>query len=317
LFLLFFPPLGGVPVFCPRDFLPQIHRRKRWDWARLNLGMQYFAIGMIKKVLIADRMAVYVDRVFAQPDGYSTGALWLVTLAWAMQVYCDFSGYTDMALGSAHLLGYKLAQNFNMPYLAPNIAEFWRRWHMSLSSWLRDYLFIPLGGSRGRRLLTYRNLLLTMALGGLWHGASWTYVVFGLIQGGLLIVHRGFRSFCEHRPRLSYLLQTIPGTALRVALTFTVFCCTLVIFRAATLSVGLGMLRSMLAPHTGLPLAAGSIWWTLSLVVLAHFLGTGGRWKQLAARLPEFVLGLGYAAALTLALLMAPDNSKMFIYFQF
>jgi alginate O-acetyltransferase complex protein AlgI len=319
LFILFFPHLIAGPIVRAHDFLPQIRRRKRWDWPRLNLGMQYFVMGMFKKLVVADRMALYVDPVFANPAGYGTGALWLTTLAWAMQVYCDFSGYTDMALGAAHLLGYKLAQNFNMPYLAANIADFWRRWHMSLSSWLRDYLFIPLGGSRMGRLRTYRNLLVTMALGGLWHGASWPYVVFGCLQGGLLIVHRVFRSFCEGRPRLVRALQTSGGTAMRVLVTFAVFCSTLVVFRAPTVAASLGMLRTMLLPRAGLPLrlAAGGIWWTLALVALAHFLGCQGRWKKLAARLPDPVLGCGYATALALAFLLAPDASKVFIYFQF
>jgi alginate O-acetyltransferase complex protein AlgI len=319
LFILFFPHLIAGPIVRAHDFLPQIHRRKRWDWPQLNLGMQYFVLGMVKKLVVADRMALYVDPVFAHPAGYGTGALWLATLAWAMQVFCDFSGYTDMALGTAHLLGYKLAQNFNLPYLAANIADFWRRWHMSLSGWLRDYLFIPLGGSRGGRLKTARNLLVTMALGGLWHGASWPYVVFGCLQGGLLIVHRAFRTLCAARPRLDRGLQTAAGTALRVALTFAVFCCTLVVFRAPTVSAGLGMLRTMLVPQAAaaLRLPAGGIWWTLALVALGHFLGYRGRWKTLAARLPEPVLGCGYAAALALAFLLAPDASKVFIYFQF
>ena len=136
------------------------------------------------------------------------GLLIWATLAYSLQIYCDFSGYTDMALGSAHLLGYKLAQNFNMPYLAANVSEFWHRWHMSLSSWLRDYLFIPLGGSRGTPRQTNRNLMITMTLGGLWHGASWTFVVWGMLHGGMLILHRLFRSFCEqHSGRFSSLAR--------------------------------------------------------------------------------------------------------------
>jgi alginate O-acetyltransferase complex protein AlgI len=319
LFILFFPHLIAGPIVRAHDFLPQIRRRKRWDWARLNLGMQYFVMGMFKKLAIADHMGLFVDPVFAHPGAYSTSSLWLATLAWVMQVYCDFSGYTDMALGTAHMLGYKLVQNFNMPYLAPNIAEFWRRWHISLSSWLRDYLYIPLGGSRGGRWQTYRNLLVTMGLGGLWHGASWPYVFFGFLQGGLLIGHRAFRSFCDTRPRVAQLLQSAAGSALRVAVTLTIFSGTLVIFRSTTVASGLGMLRSMLFRQSGLdlPLPAGAIWCSLAVVVLAHYLGWQKRWKKLAVALPEPVLGMGYAAVLVLAMLLAPDASKMFVYFQF
>lgn len=146
LFITFFPHLVAGPIVRARDFLPQIRRRKRWDWARMHLGVQYLLMGLFKKMAIADRMALFVDPVFAEPGRYGSGAVWLATLAYALQIYCDFSGYTDMALGSAHLLGYKLAKNFNLPYWAANVSEFWRRWHISLSTWLRDYLFIPLGG---------------------------------------------------------------------------------------------------------------------------------------------------------------------------
>src|SRR2546423_5301358 len=154
--------------------------------------------------------------VETQPRLYSSYATWAATIAYALQIYCDFSGYSDMALGTAHMLGYKLAQNFNMPYGAVNISEFWRRWHISLSTWLRDYLFIPLGGSRGGTWQTCRNLLLTMTLGGLWHGASWTFVAWGVLHGLLLVGHRFFQAACRARPRLDRLLRPEPGTAARV-----------------------------------------------------------------------------------------------------
>src|SRR5262245_3893671 len=149
LFITFFPHLVAGPIVRARDFLPQIYRRKRFSWARMQLGVQFFLLGLFKKLAIADRMALFADPVFANPDQYNSGAIWIATLAFTLRIYCDFSGYTDMALGAAHMLGYKLALNFNMPYLSRNVSEFWHRWHISLSSWLRDYLFIPLGGSRG------------------------------------------------------------------------------------------------------------------------------------------------------------------------
>src|ERR1043166_282 len=149
LFILFFPHLVAGPIVRARDFLPQIHRPKRWSWGRLHLGCQFFVMGLFKKLAIADQMAQYADPVFQNPSQYGSGAVWFATIAYALQIYGDFSGYSDMALGAAHMLGYKLARNFNMPYLAANVAEFWHRWHISLSTWLRDYLFIPLGGSRG------------------------------------------------------------------------------------------------------------------------------------------------------------------------
>src|SRR5262249_10708244 len=151
LFILFFPHLVAGPIVRAKDFLPQIKRPKRWDWPRMHLGMGYVLMGLVKKMAIADHMAEYVDPVFADPSAFRASAIVFAIVAYAVQIYCDFSGYTDIAIGLAHMLGYKLARNFNMPYLAVNIADFWRRWHISLSTWLRDYLFIPLGGSRGGR----------------------------------------------------------------------------------------------------------------------------------------------------------------------
>jgi alginate O-acetyltransferase complex protein AlgI len=319
LFITFFPHLVAGPIVRARDFLPQIRRAKHWDWARLQLGAQYFLMGLFKKLAIADRMALFADPVFQDPTQYNSHAVWLATLAYAIQIYCDFSGYSDMALGTAHMLGYKLAQNFNMPYLAANVSEFWHRWHMSLSSWLRDYLFIPLGGSRGSNWQTCRNLLVTMALGGLWHGASWTFVVWGVLHGVLLIGHRFFRAFCKSRPWLDGALQSWPGRIVCVAITFLAVTIGWVFFRATTFGVAAEMLHRMAVHHAGLtsPLHNRSLWYMVAVIVLCHALAQRGIWKKLAARLPAPVLGFGYAAVLSLSLVLAPVAGKTFIYFQF
>jgi alginate O-acetyltransferase complex protein AlgI len=264
-------------------------------------------------------MALFADPIFADPACYSSAALWLATLAYALQVYGDFSGYSDMALGAAHMLGYKLTPNFNLPYLAENIAEFWRRWHISLSTWLRQHVFIPLGGSRGGAWRTARNLLVTMALGGLWHGASWTYVVWGLLHGLLLIGHRGFAALCEGRRTVQYVLRSGAGTALRIGVTFFCFCLTLVVFRCTTLGTGATMLGRMLVPCSGweTPLCSRALWLTVLAVVLGHVHALRPVWRHGLERLPAPVRGLGYATALTLALVLAPGPGKAFIYFQF
>jgi alginate O-acetyltransferase complex protein AlgI len=319
LFILFFPHLVAGPIVRARDFLPQVKRPKHWDWPRMQLGAHYFLMGLFKKLALADRMALFADPVFATPEAYSTGATWLAMLAYAVQIYCDFSGYTDMALGAAHLLGYKLAQNFNLPYIAANPSEFWRRWHISLSTWLRDYLFIPLGGSRGSRWRLCGNLLITMTIGGLWHGASWTFVVWGLLHGLLLVAHRAFRAFAEARPVVDRALRTMPGTLLRIAVTFLAVCLGWIFFRATTFSIGLTMFRQLVPGHTGLPspLTASSFWALMFVVVVCHVVALRGLWNRLALRLPEPVLGVAYATALTLALVLAPGTGKAFIYFQF
>jgi len=319
LFILFFPHLVAGPIVRARDFLPQVRRRKRWDWPRLHLGGQYILLGIFKKMALADHMARFADPVFADPAGYSSGTLWLAVVAFAIQLYCDFSGYSDLAVGTAHLLGYHLVQNFNLPYLAVNVADFWRRWHISLSTWIREYLFIPLGGSRGGPWKTGRNLLVTMSLCGLWHGASWTYIAFGVVQGAYLIVHSHFRLWCERRQRLNDLLQTAAGTAGRVGLTFFTFLVSLVIFRSESLHAAAVMLQRMTLPSAGLkgPMAAVCVWQAGLVLLVGHLLAWRGTWRDLLARLPGPIRGLGYAGILIVALLLAPVTTKTFIYFQF
>jgi alginate O-acetyltransferase complex protein AlgI len=346
LFILFFPHLVAGPIVRARDFLPQIRRRKRWDWARLQLGGQYFLMGLFKKLVIADRMAMFSGPVFENPGDYGTRAVWLATIAFAIRIYCDFSGYTDMALGCAHMLGYKLAPNFNLPYLAANISDFWRRWHMSLSTWLRDYLFVPLGGSRGTRWQTCRNLLITMTLGGLWHGVSWMFVVWGLFHGLLLIAHRGIQNVTARSSALARILASPLGSAIGVATTFLCVCVGWVLFYTASIEAekllardqkdaAAGMrteaidysawhasaiiLHRLFIPRLGLhpPLHTQSFWCLLSIVVISHVVGRPDIWNRLAPRMPPAMLGFGYAATLSLTLLLAPDASTSFIYFQF
>jgi alginate O-acetyltransferase complex protein AlgI len=320
LFITFFPHLVAGPIVRARDFLPQIYRPKRFSWLRAHLGAQFFLMGLFKKLAVADRMAQFADPVFADPVHFRTGAVWLAVFAYAIQIYCDFSGYTDMAIGCAHLFGYKLAQNFNMPYLAVNVSEFWRRWHISLSSWLRDYLFIPLGGSRGSGWKTNRNLMITMTLGGLWHGAAWTFVVWGVLHGLYLVVHRLFREFCKVRPRLDGALQSAPGTLLRAGLTFLAVCVGWVFFRAQTFTTAADVLRRMVVPAPGTmsaPVPNIGFWLTVGVLAAAHLSAQRGSWKRWSDRLATPALGFGYALALTVALLLAPTNTKPFIYFQF
>src|SRR5262245_27867387 len=274
LFILFFPHLVAGPIVRARDFLPQVGRNKRWSWPRLQVGVMFFLMGLVKKLAIADRMAQFADPVFQNPWAFKSSAVWIAVIAYALQIYCDFSGYTDMAIGCAHMLGYKLAQNFNMPYNSANVSEFWRRWHISLSSWLRDYLFIPLGGSRGSGWFVARNLMITMTLGGLWHGASWTFVVWGVLHGVYLVVHRGFKQWTQERPKVDAARQTPVGTAARIGLTFLCVCVGWVFFRAQTFPEAAAVLRRMFSPHSG----SGSLlydvglWYTLLLVVVCHVL---------------------------------------------
>jgi alginate O-acetyltransferase complex protein AlgI len=320
LFILFFPHLIAGPIVRGSDFLPQVRRKKRWNWLRLSLGARLFLLGMFKKLAIADRMALLTDPVFADPGAFRSGVVWTAVFALAVQIYCDFSGYSDMALGTAHLLGYRLAVNFNMPFAAVNIADFWQRWHISLSSWLRDYLFIPLGGSRGSRWATYRNFLIVMGLGGLWHGASWPPVVWGLLMGAWLCLHRAFREIAQRQAALNALLLSRPGTALRVMSTFVGFCLTLVVFRTASL-VQAGVMFHRLFHFSGAgraePIKLMSIAVMVALVPLGYWIAVNGRGRNCLASLPVPVRGLALALATCVALMLAPQSENVFIYFKF
>lgn len=319
LFITFFPHLVAGPIVRARDFLPQIHRPKHWSWPRLQLGVELFLLGLFKKLVIADRMAVFVDPVFADPGAFRSEALWTAMMAYPLQVYGDFSGYSDMALGAAHMLGYKLAPNFDMPYFAVNISDFWRRWHISLSTWLRDYLYYPLGGSRGSEWLTARNLLVTMTLCGLWHGASWNYVLFGVIHGALLIGHRHFRKLADVVPALGRGLANPLGTAFCIALTFFVFACTLVVFRTQTLGNALMYYDRLLFFDGGhdLPARDSVVFFAYLIVFAGHVLALQPWFMRARTWLPTPAVSFGYCVFLTLTLVLTPKSGQAFIYFQF
>ncbi len=323
LFILFFPHLVAGPIVRAKDFLPQIKRAKQWSWPRISMGLALIVLGVFKKMAIADRMALYVDPVFAAPEAFSSAAVWLATLAFTLQIYCDFSGYSDIALGSAHLFGYKLTINFRMPFLAANIGDFWRRWHISLSSWLRDYLFIPLGGSRGSRWQTGRNLLIVMTLGGLWHGASWNYALWGALVGCLLILQRTF-SEIWHKLWVLDPLQSPLGRSFCVALTFTAFELSMIVFRASDMHNLRLVAERMLIASEGAapPLPQVGVWLAVVLIALGHALGLLWMRNQMRAwrlvqTIPAPAIGLAAGLLLNLALLLGPGASKAFIYFQF
>jgi len=319
LFIAFFPRLIAGPIIRGRQFLPQVRRAKHWDSGRLQLGANYFLLGLIKKLVIADRLAVFADPVFKNPAAYGTVAAWFGLCAYVVQIYCDFSGYSDMAVGLGHALGYKLPQNFRMPYLAANIAQFWSRWHISLTSWLRDYLYIPLGGNSGPRWRAALNVVITMTLCGLWHGAQWTFVVFGLAHSTLLIGHRIFQVSCQRYPVLNSLLSNPLGTVARVAVTLFAFAATLVLFRCPDFHVATVMFSRLIAFSPGLtfPQSLSIFWWLIATVILGHIFAKSGLWDWLWRRTPAFAQGFAYATAFSIGLTLAPDAGRAFIYFQF
>ncbi len=235
LYVCYFPQLVAGPIERASRLLPQIAQARRVDSAWITSGLFLILVGLFKKVAIADTAGVRVDDIFAQPDARTSWELWKGMVLFSIQIYGDFSGYSNIARGVSRLFGIELIENFRTPYLASNITDFWRRWHVSLSAWLRDYLYIPLGGNRKGTANTYRNLMLTMLIGGLWHGAAWTFVVWGGLHGIWLALHRLYLRAVQ-RPVHSQLTGASPLQALRwaagVFVTFHLVAISWIFFRA-------------------------------------------------------------------------------------
>ena len=269
-------------------------------------------VGLFKKVVIADGLAPFVNDTFSQPDRRGSVTLVLGVYAFALQILCDFSGYSDIARGSSRLLGIELPVNFAQPYLSPNVTTFWRRWHISLSNWLRDYLYIPLGGNRGGRTATYRNLILTMLLGGLWHGAAAKFVIWGGLHGLFLAAERawGVRP-ADGKPNG----RDLP----RILLTFHLVCLAWVFFRAASFGAAVDYLQGILVFRSGWPTGDNSLWLAVAaiLVVLFELNQRRQNEQEAALRWPALSRGLAYGAMATLILIFSGGTPVPFIYFQF
>ncbi|MFQ5505747.1 MAG: MBOAT family O-acyltransferase [Planctomycetota bacterium] len=313
LFVAFFPQLVAGPIVRASDFLPQLENRPRLSERELSTALYRIMEGLFKKVVIADVLAVgLVDRVF--DIGSEAGGLeaLLGVYAYAMQIYCDFAGYSDIAIGSALLLGFRIPENFDAPYVARSIQDFWHRWHMSLSSWLRDYLYIPLGGNRLSPLRTYVNLMLTMLLGGLWHGAAWNFVAWGGLHGLWLGVNR----FWSRRGLGS--LEGRWGAVLSVAITFHLVCLGWVFFRAADFAAAEDLLGRIGSGGWSIPELPPSIWIALALGYSSHFLPRSAkeRVQDIYVALPAVVVGFIWSLFLGLLAYSAVEGVP-FIYFQF
>lgn len=246
LYISFFPQLVAGPIVKAKEFLPQLEETRKISLKRLEAGIQIFLFGLFKKVVIADHLSVFVDDVYRTPGAYSTISVWLAVISYSIQIYCDFSGYSDMAVGCAACMGYDLPRNFNLPYLSKNVSEFWKRWHISLSSWLQQYLYIPLGGNRKGQFRTYCNLFLTMVLGGLWHGANWTFVVWGALHGIALCIHKAFRKW---KPKKR---ETIVTNALSILVTFVFVSICWIFFRATDFANALEVLKRLIPGYVGI-----------------------------------------------------------------
>jgi alginate O-acetyltransferase complex protein AlgI len=315
LYVAYFPQLVAGPISRKSDLLPQLIAPAKVTLERINVGLMLILLGLTKKVLIADLLAPQIEPIFAHPGHESAGVLLKGAYFFAFQIYCDFSGYSDIARGVSELLGIRLVINFNQPYLSQSITEFWRRWHMSLSSWLRDYLYIPLGGNRHGEWNTYRNLMLTMLIGGLWHGANWTFMAWGGLHGLCLAVERVF-GIGKGQPVLPR--NPVWRWIRRGALTLVTFhLATLgwIFFRAPNFAVAFQYLGGIFRfDH----LAAVGIWpFVVGAAVLAIDIPQNASGEHAVfLRAPWWLQSPAYAA-LCFAMLLYGGREIPFIYFQF
>jgi alginate O-acetyltransferase complex protein AlgI len=314
LFVGFFPQLEAGPIVRDYEFFRELDGDRRPSFADVQSALVLIAFGFVKKMVIADNLAPIVDAVFDAPGTHGFWDCLLAIYAFALQIYGDFSGYTDIAIGCALLLGFRYPQNFNYPYSAQSIQEFWRRWHMSLSRWLRDYLYISLGGNRKGPVRTYVNLFLTMLLGGLWHGASWNFVIWGGLHGSYLAMERAVLS----RWAL-WNAQNVFAVCLRWLVTFHLVCLAWIFFRAKTFGQSIDLLEVLSAPGAARFSVDthGSIALLLSALVGVHlFSGWAGLKQRLSqAGTPVFAASIG--VALLLLIWFTPASTSPFIYFQF
>jgi D-alanyl-lipoteichoic acid acyltransferase DltB (MBOAT superfamily) len=320
LYVTFFPQLVAGPIVRASEFLPQCEKPRSATGPQFGWGLSLLVLGLFQKVVVADGLLapiveVIYDNPAAQP-GFA--AAWACTIAFAGQIFCDFAGYSTCAIGVAMCLGFALPDNFRFPYAAIGFSDFWRRWHISLSSWLRDYLYIPLGGNRRGELRTYINLSLTMLLGGLWHGASWTFVVWGALHGIYLMAERMLIGTKVSRLDV---WKTDFGKLVLMLGTFAAVCVTWVFFRASAFDEALNIVQSMFGfvPTVSTSLGKRQLLKAVvptGCIVLAHWSLRDLTLEDYAAKCPSWLLAI-ILAAMIVSILMMPGEDRAFIYFQF
>jgi len=317
-FITFFPRLVAGPIMRASHFLPQLYRGIQFSRDNFFLSAQLFAQGLIKKIVVADSIALFVDAVYKTPGLFSVFTIYLAIFAYSIQIYFDFSGYSDMACGIARGFGFELPVNFNFPYFAESFSDFWKRWHISLSTWLRDYLYIPLGGSRNGKTRTYVNLLLTMLLGGLWHGASWNFVFWGGLHGIFLAIERFIKEKFHNQTRVS-----TKAVWWKPLIMFFVVSIIWVFFRSPSLETTYIVFKKLLFVDV-----SGTLWVYVPAVVFSFVVVLGGIFINriniagFELSFTKFVVSNPFAASFLLfeylfVLLFFAQNSSPFIYFQF
>ena len=334
LYVMFYPQLVAGPIERPQNLLPQFYEKHTCDGQRVMDGLKLMVWGFFKKVVIADKLGIIVNQVYSDPTQYTGIPLIAGALFFGIQVYCDFSGYSDIAIGAAQVMGFRLRDNFNRPFHAPSMAEFWRRWHMSLMSWFRDYVYIPLGGSRVAKWKWYFNIFFTFTLSGLWHGAGWGFILWGSLNGCYLIISDWTKSLREKWTqwvRLDRLPMFHKG--FQIAFTFFLFCFTLIIFRSRTLSDALYVITHLgtgLGSLKGLKMSFKSFYnlgvdrhelilllISIGLMELVEGIEPLRNMRRMFSERPILFRWVMYYVVILFLIFFGKYNDRAFIYFQF
>lgn len=327
LYVSFFPQLVAGPIERSDRLLPQFYQNHKFDYDRVTDGMKRIAMGLFKKVVIADRIAIAVNTVYNNPRDYQGILLIIATILFAIQIYCDFSGYSDIAIGAAKVMGFDLIENFKRPYFAKSVGEFWSRWHISLSTWFRDYVYIPLGGNRTRKIKAYRNIVITFLVSGLWHGANWTFVAWGGIHGIYLLIEKAIG--IKAKKQSKGILKSLIG----ITRTFVLVCIAWIFFRANTFSDAIYIIshlifdpRELMNMHQIkselLNIGLDKLQWMISftsigiMILVQYFEEKESIIERLKRRPVVVRWGLYYALIMAI-IFLAITNNQEFIYFQF
>lgn len=331
LYVMFYPQLVAGPIERPQNLLHQFRCKFDFQYDRVTSGLRLMLWGLFKKVVIADRLARVVDAVYDKPEQFDAPALAIATVFFAFQIFCDFSGYSDMAIGAARVMGFKLMTNFNKPYQSRSVHEFWKRWHISLSSWFRDYLYIPLGGNRVVIPRWYLNLFIVFVISGLWHGANWTFIIWGALHGFYLIFSLITQKLRDRVGRLLY-LDRLPF--LSILLTFLLVCFAWIFFRANNVTSGIYISKTVLfggenlwnglfnpiSVLQNLGISSKGFLLSISLIVFleaVHYLQTKINITTLFLRQPVFVRWAVYYGVILAIIFLGVFENRQFIYFQF
>jgi len=326
-YVSYFPQLVAGPIERARNLIPRLREKVFFDYERVTQGFRLMLWGFFKKIVVADRLSIVVDQIYSSPNEYSSIPLILATIFFAFQIYCDFSGYSDIAIGTSKVMGIKLMQNFKRPYFSKSISEFWKRWHISLSTWFRDYVYIPLGGSRVPRLRFYYNLLVVFLISGLWHGANWTFVIWGGVHGLYLVASsmtRKWRYFITSKLHLMQLPRF--HSMLQVGMTFFLVNIGWIFFRANTIKDAADIFRNILFDiNLNLSNVYIGLSWTelvfalvsIVIVVSVNILQEKTSVEKIFCRSPGFVKLTLYLAIIFAIIIFGEFGNKEFIYFQF